>query len=117
MPVPIGLVNSYNAEEQLQRGYIPEVAEFLSSAGGRSLDAVRFDSLSGQVLLERGDFRGAAPRLERALAGTGRRARASACPTAGSSSSSRRPPACSTPARPPASRSRCPSTSGDRICC
>jgi len=71
-PVPIGLVNSYNAEEQLQRGYIPEVAEFLSSAGGRSLDAVRFDSLSGQVLLERGDFRGAAPRLERALAGTGR---------------------------------------------
>src|SRR5674476_333255 len=72
MPVPIGLVNSYNAEEQLQRGYIPEVAEFLSSAGGRSLDAVRFDSLSGQVLLERGDFRGAAPRLERALAGTGR---------------------------------------------
>ena len=68
-PVPIGLVNSFNAEEQLQRGYIPEVAEFLSSAGGRSLDAVRFDSLSGQVLLERGDFRGAAPRLERALAG------------------------------------------------
>ncbi len=71
-PVPIGLVNSFNAEEQLARGYIPEVAEFLSSAGGRSLDAVRFDRLSGQVLLERGDFRGAAPRLERALAGTGR---------------------------------------------
>jgi hypothetical protein len=71
-PVPIGLVNSFNAEEQLQRGYIPEVAEFLSSAGGRSLDAVRFDRLRGQVLLERGDFRGAAPRLERALAGTGR---------------------------------------------
>ena len=71
-PLPIGLVNSFNAEEQLQRGYIPEVAEFLSSAGGRSLDAVRFDRLSGQVLLERGDFRGAAPRLERALAGTGR---------------------------------------------
>ena len=71
-PVPSGLVNSFNAEEQLQRGYIPEVAEFLSGAGGRSLDAVRFDRLSGQVLLERGDFRGAAPRLERALAGTGR---------------------------------------------
>jgi Aspartyl protease len=71
-PVPIGLVNSFNAEEQLQRGYIPEVAAFLSSSGGRSLDGVRFDRLSGQVLLERGDFRGAAPRLERALAGTGR---------------------------------------------
>jgi len=71
-PLPIGLVNSFNAEEQLQRGYIPEVAEFLSGAGGRSLDGVRFDRLSGQVLLERGDFHGAAPRLERALAGTGR---------------------------------------------
>ena len=71
-PLPIGLVNSFNAEEQLARGYILEVAEFLSSGGGRSLDAVRFDRLSGQVLLERGDFRGAAPRLERALAGTGR---------------------------------------------
>jgi hypothetical protein len=72
MPVPAGLVNAFNVEEQLQRGYVPEVADFLSTAGGRSLDAVRFDRLSGQVLLERGDFRGAAPRLERALAGTGR---------------------------------------------
>jgi len=71
-PTPIGLVNSYNAEEQLQRGYIPEVSEFLAGPGGRSLDAVRLDRLAGQVLLERGDFHGAAPRLERALAGTGR---------------------------------------------
>ena len=70
--VPIGLVNSYNAEEQLQRGYIPEVSEFLAGPGGRGLDAVRLDRLAGQVLLERGDFRGAAPRLERAFAGTGR---------------------------------------------
>lgn len=69
---PIGLVTSYNAEEQLQRGYIPEVSEFLAGPGGRSLDAVRLDRLSGQVLLERGDFRGAGPRFERALAGTGR---------------------------------------------
>ena len=72
-PAPIGLVNPYNAEEQLERGYIPEVSEFLAGTGARSLDAVRLDRLSGQVLLERGDFRGAAPRLERALAGTGRR--------------------------------------------
>jgi Aspartyl protease len=72
MPVPIGLVNAFNVEEQLQRGYILEVAEFLTRAGARSLDAVRFERLSGQVLLERGDFRGAAPRLERAFAGTGR---------------------------------------------
>ena len=70
--VPSRLVNSFNAEEQLERGYIPEVFEFLSTPGGRSLDSVRFDRLSGQALLERGDFRGAAPRLERALAGTGR---------------------------------------------
>ncbi|MFI5118823.1 MAG: aspartyl protease family protein [Thermoanaerobaculia bacterium] len=71
-PTPIGLVNSFNAEEQLQRGYIPEVSEFLAGSGSRGLDAVRFDRLSGQALLESGDFRGAAPRLERALAGTSR---------------------------------------------
>ena len=71
-PVPGGLVNSFNAEEQLQRGYIPEVSDFLRSSGARSLDSVRLERLAGQVLLERGDFRGAAPRLERALAGTGR---------------------------------------------
>ena len=71
-PAPAGLVNSFNAEEELQRGYIPEVWEFLAGPGGRSLDAVRLDRLSGRVLLERGDFRGAAPRLERALAGTAR---------------------------------------------
>ena len=71
-PLPIGLVNSYNAEEQLQRGYIPEVSEFLAGPGARTLDTVRFDRLAGQVLLERGNFRGAASRLERALAGTGR---------------------------------------------
>ena len=33
---------------------------------------MRYDRLLGQVLLERGDFRGAAPRLERAFAGVGR---------------------------------------------
>jgi hypothetical protein len=71
-PLPIGLVNSFNVEEQLQSGYIPEVAEFLSSSGARSLDFVRLDRLTGQVLLERGDFRRAAPPLERALASTGR---------------------------------------------
>ena len=71
-PLPGGLVNSYNAEEQLARGYIPEVSAFLASSGGKSLDGVRFDRLLGQVLLERGDFRGAAPRLERAFAGAGR---------------------------------------------
>ena len=71
-PAPAGLVTSFNAEEELERGYIPELSEFLAGPGGRSLDAVRLDRLWGQVLLESGDFRGAAPRLERALAGTAR---------------------------------------------
>ncbi len=71
-PLPGGLVNSFNAEEELARGYIPEVAAFLASSGAKTLDSVRFDRLAGQVLLERGDFKGAAPRLERAFAGLGR---------------------------------------------
>jgi hypothetical protein len=71
-PVPAGLVTSFNAEEQLVRGFVPEVSGFLATPAGRGLDAVRFDRLSGQVLLERGDFRGAAPPLERALEATSR---------------------------------------------
>ncbi len=71
-PTPMGLVNSFNAEEQLQRGYIPEVSEFLAGPDGQKLGAVRLDRLTGQVLLERGDFHGAAARLEHALSGTGR---------------------------------------------
>ena len=65
-------MNSYNAEEQLERGYIPEVAAFLASSGGRTLEGVRYDRLLGQVLLEKGDFPSAAPHLERAFAGYGR---------------------------------------------
>jgi predicted aspartyl protease len=71
-PLPAGLVNAFNAEEQLALGYVPEVAAFLASEGAKTLDSVRFDRLGGQVLLECGDFRGAAPRLERAFAGLGR---------------------------------------------
>jgi predicted aspartyl protease len=71
-PLPGGLVNAFNVEEQLARGYIPEVAAFLASPGAKGLDPVRFERLAGQVLLERGDFKGAAPRLERAFAGLGR---------------------------------------------
>ncbi len=65
-------MNSRNVEEQLQHGYIPEVSEFLAGPDGRGLEPVRRDRLSGQVLLERGDFRGAAARLEHALSGTRR---------------------------------------------
>lgn len=70
-PLPIGLVNAYNAEEQLARGYIPEVAQFLAATAGR-VESARYDRLLGQVLLERGDFRGAMPRLERAFSASGR---------------------------------------------
>ncbi len=71
-PLPGGLVNAFNAEEQLERGYIPEVAAFLASSGGRTLEGVRYDRLLGQVLLEEGDFKRAVPHLERAFAGVGR---------------------------------------------
>lgn len=72
MPPPAGAVNAYNAEEQLSKGYVPEVSAFLASAGAKTLDGVRLDRLNGQVALERGDFRGAIPRLERAFAAHGR---------------------------------------------
>ncbi len=71
-PLPMGLVNAYNAEEQLARGYVPEVGQFLATTGGKSLEGARYDRLLGQVLLERGDFRAAMPRLERAFATIGR---------------------------------------------
>lgn len=71
-PLPGSLVNSFNAEEQLQRGYVPEVAAFLVSGGAGTMDPVRVEGLAGRVLLERGDFKGAAPRLERAFAGFGK---------------------------------------------
>jgi predicted aspartyl protease len=71
-PLSAATVNPYNAEVELARGYVPEVGAFLASGGAKTLDAVRFERLAGQVLLERGDFKGAAPHLERAFAGHGR---------------------------------------------
>jgi len=71
-PLPGGLVNSFNVEEQLARGFVPEVLEFLSGAQGKSLDSTRFARFLGQALLERGDFRGCRPHLERAFAEEGR---------------------------------------------
>ncbi len=71
-PLPAGTVNPFNAEEELQRGYVPEVGVFLGSAGAKTIDATRFERLAGEVLLDRGDFKGAEPHLERAFAGQGR---------------------------------------------
>ncbi len=71
-PLPAGLVNSYNVEEQLRLGYVPEVLEFLGTSGGRSLDSTRFLRILGQALLERGDSRAARSPLERAHGEEGR---------------------------------------------
>jgi hypothetical protein len=61
-----GRVNSFNLEEQLALGYIPEVIEFFGTAGARGVDAARTSRVLGQALLEAGDFRKASQRLERA---------------------------------------------------
>jgi len=71
-PLPQGFVNSYNVEEQLARGYVPEVLEYFDTAGNRSADSARAARLLGRALLERGDFRGCRPYLERVLAQNGR---------------------------------------------
>ncbi len=70
-PLAGGLVNSFNVEEQLKNGYVPEVLEFLA-ASGRSLESTRMLRLTGQALLERGDYRAAVLPLERAHAEEGR---------------------------------------------
>ena len=71
-PLPGGLVNSFNMEEQLKRGMIPEVLEFLAGPGGKAVDSTRGARIAGRALLERGDFAGALPLLERAHAEEGR---------------------------------------------
>lgn len=71
-PLPAGLVNSVNLEEQLQKGMIPEVLEFLAGPGRRTVDSTRGARVAGRALLERGDFKGALPLLERAHAEEGR---------------------------------------------
>jgi hypothetical protein len=71
-PLSPGFVNAFNAEDELARGYVPEVGAFLASSGAKTLESARFERLAGQVLLERGDFKGAVPHLERAFASHGR---------------------------------------------
>lgn len=70
-PPDIGLVNSYNLEEQIERGYIPEVLDFFARAG-TSIESSRASRVLGQALLERGDSVAAQPHLERAFAKEGR---------------------------------------------
>ena len=71
-PLPGGLVNSVNMDEQLQKGMIPEVLAFLAGPGGRTVDSTRGARVAGRALLERGDFTGALPLLERVHAEEGR---------------------------------------------
>lgn len=71
-PLPIGLINGYNLEERLDRGFIPEILEFFEKGGGRGVEQTRAARVLGQALLERGDFRQARTLLERAHAQEGR---------------------------------------------
>lgn len=71
-PPPIGLVNAFNMEEQLERGFVPEVLAFLERSGGRGIEETRYARTLGRALLERGDFRAARTMLERAHAKEGR---------------------------------------------
>lgn len=71
-PLPSGLVNSVNMEEQLRKGMIPEVLAFLAGSGGRAVESTRGARVAGRALLERGDFAGALPLLERAHGEEGR---------------------------------------------
>lgn len=71
-PLPGGLVNSYNVEEKLDLGFVPEVLEYLLGSGKSTLEKTRASRLLGRALLERGDFRAAHPYLERAYAQEGR---------------------------------------------
>ncbi len=71
-PLPGGLVNSVNMDEQLRKGLITEVLEYLAGPGGKSVESTRGARVAGRALLERGDFAGALPYLERAHAEEGR---------------------------------------------
>lgn len=67
-----GPISFYNLEERLALGYIPEVLDYFRKEGGGALDSTRAYRVLGQAMLEAGDFRGAAVRLERAHGEEGR---------------------------------------------
>lgn len=71
-PLEPGIVNSFNIEDRLARGFIPEVLEFFAAGGGRQMDQTRAARCLGQALLERGDWRASRPYLEQAYAREGR---------------------------------------------
>ena len=71
-PLAPGLVNGFNLEEQLGKGYIPEIVEFFAAGGSNSIDSTRAARVLGQVLLEKGQFGPAQGFLERAYAKEGR---------------------------------------------
>ncbi len=71
-PLPQGWVNSFNLEERLKLGYVPEVAAFLASTADKGVERTRTLKVLGQALLEKGDARAAVPLLERAFAEEGR---------------------------------------------
>lgn len=56
LPLPQGLVNALNAQEMLQRGYVPEVIAFLTGPDGTSLESGKSARLLAQAELESGHF-------------------------------------------------------------
>jgi len=56
LPLPAGFVNAQSVQDMLQRGYVPEVIDFLTGPSGRSLEAGKSARLLAQAALESGHF-------------------------------------------------------------
>ncbi|HSB36927.1 MAG TPA: hypothetical protein VLH41_08610, partial [Thermoanaerobaculia bacterium] len=56
LPLPAGFVNAQSVQDLLQRGYVPEVIDFLTGPSGRSLEVGKSARLLAQAELESGHF-------------------------------------------------------------
>src|SRR5262249_10290386 len=63
-----GRVNSFNLEEQLALGYIPEVIDFFTTSGAKTVESTRSARVRGTALRGAGVSRPAGGRPERAYA-------------------------------------------------
>jgi hypothetical protein len=68
LPLPSGFVNASNVAEKLQRGYVPEVIDFLTGPSARSVEAGKAARLLAQAQLESGNFTAAETLAGRILA-------------------------------------------------
>lgn len=71
-PPQAGLVNSYNLQEQYERGSIPEILDYFAAQPASAAESPRAARYLGLALLERGDFANAIIVLERAFGQEGR---------------------------------------------